>query len=508
MNRDTFPHGRPLQDLLRPEQHAELLAWPFFDHQRDHVAAQLHDPQSRLLAGDPGVGKTLALIALAWAMTKALANAGTWRPIIYAMPANLIAQVRREFQRFAPDLRITLLRTGKDAIPTTGDFDVLLTSYTLPVTSRRIAETIAAIGSAALMLLDESHQLRNVQAKRTRFWIGQASRAGLATLSSGTPTVNSGEDLYTTFRVLGLLASPGIGVATDSAGILRDATFNEWCRHFVIYKLMSIGGRQFSKAAGTKHTDVLNATLAPRMTRWRAAELLSLPPVIFGTHLLEIPDVLDTLQSGEIAPSPAMLRLRELLAQQRSGETISDVVMEAALAAVSQLNLATYRRAIGAAKAPGVAEFVITRLDAGGAPTLVFGHHREVLQRISDDLAAAAIDHGLLYGDTPQSRRDTLIQQFQSGASEVLVLQIDVAGLGFNLQQAGFICFAELPWTAAAFQQAVARAHRAGQHQHVHVVTVTVPDSLDEIMARIIARKAAEARAVLDQPRQHEESAA
>jgi SNF2 family DNA or RNA helicase len=95
---------------------------------------------------------------------------------------------------------------------------------------------------------------------------------------------------------------------------------------------------------------------------------------------------------------------------------------------------------------------------------------------------------------------ETSLQAFQAGELDVLVLQIDVAGLGLNLQRAGYVVFAELRWTAAAFHQAVARAHRAGQEQHVLAEIVTVPDSLDEAMIRTIRRKAGEARAVFDQP--------
>src|SRR5262249_19565001 len=146
------------------------------------------------------------------AVTQALLNAGVWLPSLYVQPANLLRQVQREFQRFAPELRVAVLRTGRDRIPPNGSYDVLLISYTLPVASRRIAEAIAALGAAAFVVFDECHLLRSVTARRTKFWVNLARIARWVLPMSGTPFVNSAEDLFSTFCLLGLLAKPGIGV--------------------------------------------------------------------------------------------------------------------------------------------------------------------------------------------------------------------------------------------------------------------------------------------------------
>ena len=470
--------------------------WSLFQHQTDFLHNQLHSPVPLLLAGDPGVGKTPAAILTIWFTTLALRNAGVWLPCLYVLPANLSRQVEREFHRFAPGLRVAALRTGNDRIPVAGGYDVLLVSYTLPVASRRIAEAIAALNGFAFIVFDESHLLRNVTAKRTRFWVNLARGARWVLPMSGTPFVNSGEDLYTTFYLLGLLAEPGIGIPGPD-GTLRPATFSQFCARFVVYSQMTVSGRTFTKAVGTRNADTLNQVLAPRMTRWVATELLSLPPLIVEQHLLEMADV--RLQMAEHGAALDQAKVDDLLARRRAGEEISDQeIAEAVGGGPSSDVLSTYRRLIGTAKAPLVAEWIIDRIAGGGGSTLIFGHHRAALEAIKAKLDAAKVPAGLLYGSTPPAQRDRQVQAFQTGALKVLVLQIEVAGLGLNLQAASHVVFAELPWTSAAYQQAIARAHRAGQQQHVLVSIATVPDSLDEIMAGTIARKAAEAAAVLD----------
>lgn len=493
---DIFPLGSSLADGLAAKQ---LLAgslpgegWSLFQHQTDFLHIQLHSSVSLLLGGDPGTGKTLVAIQTISFTTLALRNADTWLPCLYVLPANLSRQVEREIHRFAPDLRTAVLRTGKDQIPAPGSYDVLLISYTLPVTSRRIAEAVAALGDFAFVVFDECHLLRNVAAKRTRFWVNLARDARWVLPMSGTPYVNSGEDLYSTFYLLNLLAEPGIGVLGPD-GALRPAGYAQFCAKFVVYNQMTINGRAFTKAVGTKNIDILNRLLAPRMTRWVATELLSLPPLIVEQHLLDMADVRDELAERE------QKKVEELLARRRAGEEISEEqIAEAIGDGPTSKSLSTYRRLIGTAKAPLVAEWIIDRIAGGGGSTLIFGHHRAALEVIKAKLDQAKVPAGLIYGDTSTIQRDRQVQLFQADALQVLVLQIEVAGLGLNLQAASHVVFTELPWTAAAYRQAIARAHRAGQRQHVLVSIATVPDSLDEIIAGTIARKAAEAAAVLD----------
>jgi SNF2 family DNA or RNA helicase len=500
--RDVFPPDTSLAEGLTAKQLLEGSlpghGWSLFQHQAAYLQAQLRSPESLLLAGDPGTGKTLVAIRSIAFTALALRNAGAWLPCLYILPANLSHQVEREFHRFAPELQVAVLRTGKDQIPAAGRYDVLLVSYTLPVTSRRIAEAIAALNVFGFVVLDECHLLRSVTAKRTRFWVNLARGARWVLPMSGTPFVNSGEDLFTTFHLLGMLAEPGIGVPGPD-GMLRAATFNQFCTKFVTYREMTIQGRSFTKAVGTKNIDILNQVLATRMTRWVASALLSLPPLIVEQHFLDMADVRDQLALQGVEPFDRE-KVEDLLARRRAGEEITEqeIAEAVGVSGTALDSLSTYRRMIGTAKAPHVAEWVSDRIAGGGGPTLIFGHHHAVVEAIKAKLDEAKIPTGLIYGDTSATKRDQQVQAFQAGALNVLVLQIEVAGLGLNLQAASHVVFAELPWTSAAYRQAIARAHRAGQQQHVLVSVATVSDSLDEVIAGTITRKATEAAAILD----------
>jgi SNF2 family DNA or RNA helicase len=494
--------------LLTPEQIklilSQRLLGTLFEHQADQIERQITGPDM-LLAGDPGTGKTLVAIAQSLLVTAAITQPGWpygWRPSIYAMPANLVRQTHREFAKFAPSLRVVVLRTGKDRPPAPGSYDLILTSYTLPVVSKPVAEMLGKLAPFASVIYDESHQLRNVKAKRTGLWVGLSRGANWILPMSGTPYVNSGEDLYVSLGLLKLLKTPGIGIA-QPGGAPRIASFREFCANFVFYKEMTIKGHTFTKATGVKNPEILNAALSPRTTRWVASELLSLPPLLHELHMLDEGDVLKQLSPEDRESLKALMALFELFKQLKGNTDPAEigrllVMIEAAIAEAGTDSMSTYRRLIGTAKAPLVAEYVAGRIEAGGGQTLIFGHHRATLQLIKDALDKAEISNALLYGGVSQGARDKAVQAFQAGELKTLVLQIEVAGLGLNLQAASHVVFAELPWTDAAYRQAIARSHRAGQDQHVLVSVATVPDSIDEMLAFAIQRKVVEAASVID----------
>jgi SWI/SNF-related matrix-associated actin-dependent regulator of chromatin subfamily A-like protein 1 len=161
-----------------------------------------------------------------------------------------------------------------------------------------------------------------------------------------------------------------------------------------------------------------------------------------------------------------------------------------ALTVVEQLCLAELRRWTGIAKAPSVVELVKTELDGGVEKLVVFAYHREVIRIIAASLgsAAATID-----GSTSSSERQRLIDAFQQrDTPRVLILQITAGGTAITLHRASRVIFAETTWVPADVVQAAKRCHRIGQRQSVLASIVSLSGSIDERVARVITRKAAE----------------
>ncbi|MDI1465163.1 DEAD/DEAH box helicase [Catellatospora sp. KI3] len=127
---------------------------------------------------------------------------------------------------------------------------------------------------------------------------------------------------------------------------------------------------------------------------------------------------------------------------------------------------------------------------AEGHKVLVFSYFRDVLTAITGALGARA--HGPLTGTTPALQRQQVVDAFNaSRRPAVLVSQIEVGGVGLNLQTASVVILVEPQWKPSTEEQAIARCHRMGQVRPVQVFRLVAEDTVDTAMRELVAGKAA-----------------
>jgi SNF2 family DNA or RNA helicase len=73
-----------------------------------------------------------------------------------------------------------------------------------------------------------------------------------------------------------------------------------------------------------------------------------------------------------------------------------------------------------------------------------------------------------------------------------------VGGQGITLTRASNVAFLDLEWTPAMHDQAEDRCHRIGQHDAVTAWYLLAPDTIDETMVDLMARKRGIVGAVTD----------
>jgi superfamily II DNA or RNA helicase len=97
---------------------------------------------------------------------------------------------------------------------------------------------------------------------------------------------------------------------------------------------------------------------------------------------------------------------------------------------------------------------------------------------------------GPLSGKTPPLRRQQMVDAFTAAPGHaVLLTQIQVGGVGLNLQAASVVILCEPQVKPTTESQAVARAHRMGQIRKVQVHRLLAADSVDQRMLEILHRK-------------------
>lgn len=167
-------------------------------------------------------------------------------------------------------------------------------------------------------------------------------------------------------------------------------------------------------------------------------------------------------------------------------------------------DLRAYRRAVRdgsfmamrrAAFSAGPASAKLTRLveiveeaEENGRRVLVFSHFREVLEEVAAALPGQVF--GPLTGSMPADRRQLVVDEFSAAeGGAVLVAQIQVGGVGLNIQAASVVVICEPQIKPTTEWQAIARARRMGQLESVQVHRLLAQDSVDERMVEILSGK-------------------
>lgn len=135
-------------------------------------------------------------------------------------------------------------------------------------------------------------------------------------------------------------------------------------------------------------------------------------------------------------------------------------------------------------------ELVEESIDSG-QKVIVFSYFRSVIEQVMQALGERAI--GPITGSVSSSQRQNIVDQFQSSPTPLaLVGQIQAAGTGLNIQAASVVILCEPQIKPSLEVQAIARAHRMGQVRKVQVHRLILPESVDEQMLAMLARKQTE----------------
>jgi len=96
-----------------------------------------------------------------------------------------------------------------------------------------------------------------------------------------------------------------------------------------------------------------------------------------------------------------------------------------------------------------------------GARTMVFVNTKVFVERVARALERAGYRVGVLSGDVPQKKRETLLKKFQAGQLEILVAT-DVAARGLHIDGVSHVYNYDLPFDAEDYVHRIGRTARLG----------------------------------------------
>jgi len=424
----------------------------------------------RCLIGDEmGLGKSVQALALMAQYTE------EW-PVLVICPSSLRWVWKEQVQEWLPDIvdedEIQVVKKGSDSfLP---DVKFWIISYGLVASGAKGQKTkfqLRPDGSPhEAVIADESHNIKEWSAERTKAVVPLLRQAKRAVLLSGTPTRNSPEELHP--QLCGLVQ----GISCKFADFRA--------RYCMQQQKQVYGGRVVSQVVGARNSTELNTLLSSTIMvrRLKKDVLQELPP----KRRQKVPlDVADARALKDIQKQSH--HSADWFNNDKDDDDKKSLFLR-----------------IAQAKLPAVKEYILEVLERGDEKAIVFAHHKMMMDELSDLLEKRLSKDGLTHiridGSTPGAKRPELVKKFQTAQDcRIALLSITACGEGLTLTAAGLVIFAELYWVPGAVEQAEARAHRIGTtHNKVVVEFLVVPNSPDEHIYNSLERKKKETSKMLN----------
>jgi superfamily II DNA or RNA helicase len=438
-----------LRATLRPYQE-DGLRW--LQHLRAHDAGGV-------LADDMGLGKTLQTIAHLVAEKEA---GRLDAPALIVAPTSVVGNWRRELGRFAPHLRVQLVRgAGRRFQWRQADrCDVALTTYSLLVRD----EALLASRRFSMLILDEAQAIKNPRSQAH----GAAARinAGHRLCLSGTPVENHLGELWSLFDFL-------------NPGLLGDA---DWFRHRFAVPI--------EREQNFERLRALREQVAPYVLRRTKEEVArDLPPKTEIVRPVELGGAQrDLYESLRVAGHAEVRRVIARKGLGGSTITILDALMKLRQVCCDP-RLVRGEAATGvreSAKYDVLMELVGQQL-AQGRRVLVFSQFASMVNLIAQGLTARDVRWVALTGATVD--RQGAVDTFQQRRADVFLITLKAGGTGLNLTSADTVIHYDPWWNPAVQAQATDRAYRIGQSRPVFVYNLIVAGSVEERMLALQRRK-------------------
>lgn len=416
-----------------------------------------------ILADDMGLGKTLQAIAL---MLDEKQNGKSSNLVI--CPASLVLNWENEIRKFAPQLTV-LTVTGtaaerSESIAKAGDYDVLVTSYSL--VSRDFTEYEDC--EFDCIFIDEAQYIKNsaTQTAKAVKAINGKHRFAL----TGTPVENSFAELWSIFDFV----MPGY--------LFSYKYFRE---HFELPVV-----RDGSKAAESSLQRIVSPFILRRMKK---------------DVLTELPEKTETVMLSDMEEeqsrlySAAVSSVKEEITVS-SGNNTEKIKILAMLTRLRQICCdpsLIYENYTGkSGKLEQCMELVESCVESGHK-ILLFSQFTSMLEIIAKKLEDAGITYYTLTGSTKPAARIQLVDKFNTDDTNVFLISLKAGGTGLNLTGADVVIHYDPWWNSSAENQASDRAYRIGQDKNVQIYKLIARRTIEEKIRELQTAKSDLAEMVL-----------
>ncbi len=409
-----------------------------------------------ILADDMGLGKTLQVIAL---LTKMKLSA----PALIIVPKTLLYNWEEEFKKFSPNLKLLIVEgsisTRKKLLKKTGNYDIIITSYSLFRSDIDIYEKYMF----SFCFLDEAQHIKNPGINLTKAIKSVNAKHRFAL--TGTPIENNLSELWSIFDFImpGYLGSHG----------------------YFSKNFMTPVMKQNDKSA----LEALSFHIKPFiLRRIKKDVLLELPPKIETTQLCELDTDQKKLYQSQLEVAKKEIE-NEIKNEKLSKSQIKIFSLLTRLRQICchpKLFIDNYTHSSG--KFETLFE-LFDDLISGNHKTLVFSQFTTMLKLISGELEKKGIEHFYLDGSMKARDRLELVNSFNAGNTPIFLISLKAGGTGLNLTSSDTVIHVDPWWNPSVENQASDRSHRIGQKNSVQVIKLITKGTIEEKIMKLQNKK-------------------